>query len=491
MRFLVFPPALASPNAVRRAYFSGPDRFLWQCKTEATDEGLLVKREMTDSGYFSIPWNVRGRGERTLTTSWLMERDRPYMLQVELARGKLQEVRNQLIEWQSIGLSPPPELEQHVGRAVRQFLLAATSQHDPETAAQHAEQAIVMIVDAADMLGSCYCQQALAARTRQSSKLDTQLGVVLGDAPMSPEVAKQVRRCFNTVCAPINWREIEAHEGEFCWQSCDHQLAWGRENASHVVAGPLISFDEARMPDWLCLWEGDFDNLASCIAEFVSTTVKRNCGKFDLWHCAARVNTGDALSLTAEQRLKLAVLVVNLTQTHDPNTPAIISFDQPWAEYMNQQDVDPPLYVADTLIRAGLGISGVGLEINVGYDPGGSYPRDLLEFSQLIDRWSLLNVPLYLMLTCPSSDAEDPRALRKAQPQAILNENGCTLEGQQQWVERFLPLMLAKPYIRGVLWNQLSDAEPHGFAHGGVLDAGDQPKPALSVLASLRRKYLE
>jgi hypothetical protein len=41
-----------------------------------------------------------------------------------------------------------------------------------------------------------------------------------------------------------------------------------------------------------------------------------------------------------------------------------------------------------------------------------------------------------------------------------------------------------------VLWNQLSDAVPHHYPHGGLFDAADKPKPALEALKQIRQKYL-
>jgi hypothetical protein len=41
-----------------------------------------------------------------------------------------------------------------------------------------------------------------------------------------------------------------------------------------------------------------------------------------------------------------------------------------------------------------------------------------------------------------------------------------------------------------VLWNQLSDAEPHEFPHAGLFDAKQQPKPTLQLMRDLRKSLL-
>jgi hypothetical protein len=61
---------------------------------------------------------------------------------------------------------------------------------------------------------------------------------------------------------------------------------------------------------------------------------------------------------------------------------------------------------------------------------------------------------------------------------------------QRAWAEKYLPVLLAKQPMQGVLWNQLLDSQPHPLAHGGLFDASDQPKPIVEVLESLRREHL-
>ncbi|HLA85476.1 MAG TPA: hypothetical protein VJL29_11835, partial [Thermoguttaceae bacterium] len=60
-----------------------------------------------------------------------------------------------------------------------------------------------------------------------------------------------------------------------------------------------------------------------------------------------------------------------------------------------------------------------------------------------------------------------------------------TPKTQHAWLARQLPLILAKPYVQGVLWSQLHDSIPHDFPHAGLFDFHRRPKPALPLLTSL------
>jgi len=69
-------------------------------------------------------------------------------------------------------------------------------------------------------------------------------------------------------------------------------------------------------------------------------------------------------------------------------------------------------------------------------------------------------------------------------------EDEVTPQSQRDWIDRHVPLLLAKNAVQIVVWNQLSDAAPHHYPHGGLLDADDKPKPALEALKKIRRQFL-
>jgi hypothetical protein len=251
-----------------------------------------------------------------------------------------------------------------------------------------------------------------------------------------------------------------------------------------------LELDDRGVPDWTYLWEGDFDSLLAFMLDHVTTVVKRYRGKVQLWQVAARMSHGRVLALNEEQRLQIAARAISKVKEIDPSTPLIATFDQPWAEYLATEHLDlAPLHFADALVRADLGLSGLGLEINVGYHPGATAHRSPLAFSRLIDTWSLLELPLMISLTLPSSAEKDP--LANAKTQVLASEGSeVSVDSQRAWVERFVPLLLAKTPVQVILWNQLSDAAPHYFPHGGLFDAEDTAKPALDALRRVRQQYL-
>ncbi len=336
-------------------------------------------------------------------------------------------------------------------------------------------------------MAAAYVDQALTIRRRGGAKLPSYLGADLGAGKIDNYTAKNFLMAFNAANVPIRWRDIEAVEGRYDWSLCDKHIEWCRLQNLYVIAGPLLPFDAHALPDWLALWEGDFDNLLQFFSDFIHTVVQRYRGKIDLWQCTSQVNTGEILSLSEEDKLQLAATAIDITRSHDPDAAVAVSFDQPWAEYTSRRETDfPPLHFADALVRSDLGLSAVMLEINLGYFPGGTLPRGPLEFSRQLDAWGVWGLPLWI------SVCAEP--LRCRSHGASRGENAArawTPAAQKAWVERYVPLMLAKTGVQGVIWNQLRDSQPHDFPYGGLFDLRGRYKPALRSLASLRRSLLK
>ncbi|MEK6237196.1 MAG: endo-1,4-beta-xylanase [Planctomycetales bacterium] len=491
MRFKVHDPSRLTREQAERAYMSGHDRVPWPSETYWTGDLVVIQRPVDDSGNFHIPWCVADHGEYVLGTATLREREAPYNLHVELARGKINLVRNQVSEWQGIGLAVPDRLNDRIKEASSFFAKAAANQHDLDVCVPLADQSLAAALDAANLLAACYADQALAARHRQDPQLDTHLGCSLGDEPLDDSASRQFKKAFNIAAAPLNWRRVEANEGKYDWKVCDDQIEWCEANDIAIWGGPILILENHCFPDWLRLWEDDFNTLMTFVSDYIETAVGRYKGKVTIWECAGRTNVGSALHLNEEQRLRLTVRAIETCRRVDPDAECVIRIDQPWAAYMttNQWELSP-IHFADALARAELGLTGVNLEINVGYYPHGTAIRDYLEFSRLLDLWSLLNLPLYITFTFPTSGEEDSKAFGEGKPIPNGIADGWSPLAQRNWVEGIMPLMLAKRSVAGVFWGQLSDAMPHEYPHGGLIDAAGKPKSALATLSTMRKYHL-
>lgn len=487
IRFRIHDRDRIAPGGLDRIYVAGLEEIPWSTRAGWQGDQLVVERSMSDSGSVYVPWQIDGLGVRVLSTATLMERDRPYLLEVELARGLIQRIRNRLFMWELLGLTMTPELTQQLQSATREFALAATSQEEPAEASVAANRAITLALASGEQLVGHYAKQAIAARRRQSP-VSTLMGVSLGDETPSVALRQQLADACNIVQLPVSWSAVEKTEGNREWKPTEVQLGWAQKAGLKVAAGPLIRLDELGMPDWMVLWEGDFDNLAHLMLEHVKAVVTRYAGRVHLWHVASRVNTGKLMQLEEEQRLHLVAQALDVVRQLDPRTPTVVSFDQPWAEYMAQQDEDlAPLHYADALVRADLGISGFGLEINAGFSPGGSGHRATFELGRLLDQWSIWGLPLMMSITTANSVADDPNARFSTE---IDLASGNAADPQREWAASVLPLLLARSAVQVVLWNQLSDNHAHDYPNASLFDGRNQAKPTLGLMRDLRKSCL-
>jgi hypothetical protein len=489
IRFRVSDRRLLPADAVDRAYFTGLDEIPWRSRTQWTDEGISLRRVEEDSGNFHIPWIVSGVGEVSLQTGCLMERDEPYLLAVELARGTVNRIRNQLAVWQTAGVSiaDRPAL---LVEALELLSKAATSQNEPAKAEQLAQQVLTTAQDLVSQLCRAYSENAAAARRRQQTRPATAFGVNLGSMAFGEAVGRYVLNTFNAAVVPFSWSDIEQTEGKPDWTLSDKQVEWSRANNLRILSAPLLSFDRLGLPPWLFLYEGDTEAVVSYVENHLRTLVSRYKGRVHLWQVAARLNVSGTLELAEEERLRLAALAIETVRNIDGRVPVTVVIDQPWAEFMRDQDCDfSPLHFADALVRADIGLSGIGLEINLGYASEATQPRDAIDFIRQIDRWSSLGLPLTISLAMPSSADADAKS--RARVQTLVAPAGEAMDQlQARYVEQLIPLLLAKPSVQGVLWSQLLDAAPHELPNAGLFDMANQSKPVANALRDVRQRFL-
>jgi hypothetical protein len=127
----------------------------------------------------------------------------------------------------------------------------------------------------------------------------------------------------------------------------------------------------------------------------------------------------------------------------------------------------------DTLRRCGIRLGEINLDIRVGNLPSPTLWRDCLSLSQMLDQWSLLQLPLNVMLTLPS--LSDGRGMDTEVSQSV-------------WLENAVQMCLAKERVVGVYctnWNQESDTK----LPTALVNPDGHPREPLLRLHHLAREY--
>jgi hypothetical protein len=395
---------------------------------------LILSREANESGHLMLPWPLEGLGAPMSLSATLREREEPYHLLVELARGKLNQVRTQTADWKSIGLTLEPDDRRELDDLFRAFGRIAVEQTDP-AASPAAEAVLARSYRLADRVVRLFTEQLLQTRLCESGRLNTALGCRLSRLP-SPDEQARFTETFTAVRLVPDWRAIEPTESGYEWADFDELLDWALAANLQVSIGPIIDPDHGRFPDWLEQWHGDLPSLAAFMCDFTETLIRRYQRKVQHWQVFAGLNQAEVLGLGEDDRIRLAARLLDSARQTNPDAAWVIGLAQPWGDYLaNETASYSPLVFADTLLRAGYALAGLEVELLGGTGPRASWPRDSLETVRILELFSVLGLPLEVTIGT-NGEASPPG-----------------------WAESACGLALALPHVQGVYWEAWSDAD--------------------------------
>jgi len=524
LRFRVPNSKIYDPQIWGTAFVSGIEGIPWASKNRIENDCLIVERAVNESGKLSIVWPTEEYGPIMLSTASLRCQETPYQLPLELARGTIHRVRGRGVDWQRLGLKLPESFLTLMDRSVTAFVQAILAADDSERCMTLAQTAIDLAVSASKPLARAFVSQSLHARHQSEKQLSTLLGIKLTPSQSWEQDAEVILPAINTIHISMEMGQLETESKNAALSLIDAQLQWARRNSLRIFGGPLINLQSHAVPKWLYLLS-DFQSMYDAACKHAAMMVERYRGQVHLWSAAAGLNAPNTLGITDEQVLHLAVGVIQTVRRGDPKTPVVLSIDAPWAEYLGQKsDGISPLHFADALIRADLGLSGLGLELNLNYWPGGSMPRDLVDVSDLIDHWNILGLPLLAHVSSPCNLQPDPIAISKSSivsnwrypnhpwwdqsqmsdsgsielPSAdqaiamIANGNATASNRDRMPVNglEVIQMLLAKSNVHGIFWNQYNDRDDHVYPNAGLIASSGKRRSLLDGLARLRQLHV-
>ncbi|MBI2804019.1 MAG: endo-1,4-beta-xylanase [Planctomycetes bacterium] len=489
------PPAFADEairhELERACVAGGQDRMPYPTEAVVEAERLILSRNVQESGSAQVPWAIPGIGQLMASSATLMERSAPYQLAIELARGKINQVRNHAAEWTQGGLVIPEALSRQIHDATGCLAQALMALPDPG-AAVHAEKSLRLAFQAGHDLALTYIDRVFELRHERQPKLDTWLGCRLETEEPAPASAVEYMRAFNAVALPFSWKRIEATPGRFNWETADRLTNWSASHGLKVVGGPLIDFAGRSLPDWL--WEGatDLTGLGNQLAGFVENVVRRYQSRIRTWQITAGSNCAGTLACRDEELIWLTLRIADAVRRVNPQLEIIVGLAQPWGDYLAEQERSKtPFIFADDLLRTGIKLAALDLEFIMGVSPRGSYCRDLIETSRLLDLYALLGVPIQATLGYPSATPSNEMACPDQRVGLGHWRGGFFEETQADWASAFAAMALCKGCVRSVQWCHWSDADVHAFPNCGLVDGEGRVKSALKPLQKLKAVHLK
>jgi len=438
------PDLLSATSGLSLIDFLMYDGRVVPARTSLNGNLLACERTHGESAQMRLLWPRFDGSLQVVHTTSLREQAQPYHLEVELARGQLSRLRNQFVSWHGAGLQSSPALDQLVQDAHRSFRATVLRTEAPELSAGAALLSIDLSSRASDLLCQHYTEQRIGYRRNRAARIPVFLGCHLNEPPADPET---FCKTFNAVQVDTRWNTLEHEDGEYNWQRLDQLVAWAQEQKLFIMGGPLLDLSQDLLPSWLRSWAGDLVNLQSFTADFVETVVGRYVGRIRHWEVVTGANRGGVAELDEEQRLNLLVRAIEAARQVDEHTQISLRIVQPWGEYLSQtKNRLSPMQFIDTLRRCGVRLGEINLDFRVASQPSPTLWRDSLSLSQMLDQWSLLQLPINVMLSLPSIP------------------NGRTTDAeiiQSEWLERAVMMCLAKERVVGIYctnWNEAADS---------------------------------
>src|SRR5262249_45821900 len=161
-------------------------------------------------------------------------------------------------------------------------------------------------------------------------------------------------------------------------------------------------FAGRNLPDWV--WESvtDLSSLANVMANYVENAVRRYHSRIRTWQITAGGNCAGVPASRGEELIWLTIRPADAPPPVNPQLEVVVGIAQPWGDYLAEQERNKtPFIFADDLLRTGVKVAALELEFIMGVSPRGSYCRDLLEASRVLDLYALLGVPIQALLGYP------------------------------------------------------------------------------------------
>lgn len=488
LSFCWFPPKGAFKGSeLPGAHLLGADGVPVRGGVRATGERIQCEVRGNEAVALSLLWPVSGGGALQIDTTRLPLREKPYNLHVELARERLMRISMKREEWGLFDYHGMDDLIAEIDQARDLFVRALQHADDPPAAARLADDSLAQSIAASERLSQFHASVFLSRRVQTGGATRQPLGASLpAEAALSPALLERLRE-FDFVRLPLPWRALQPKEQSGPPTTFDPLIKALSKAGLAVRGGPLVNFGIQSVPDWLYIWENDFEALTDFVREHVRRTVTHFGSNVSAWVFAAGLHADGVFALTVEQIMELTRVAAATARQAVARTPLILEIVQPWGEYFarNPRSV-PPLLYAEMAVQSGIPFDAFGLQFIFGVGSDGYFMRDLFQASSQIDRLANLGKPLHITaLAAPSNGA---RELAGMMHDGGAWHGGWSEATQADWLGALAEIAMSKPYVESVCVHQLVDNPDAAVPSGGVLHADGSPKPALARLTQLRKR---
>ena len=458
-------------------------------------DGLLISNRSDEHAVaLGLMWDMGMLGCFHLETTRLQHREEPYILNVELARARLMKIVQKREDWNLFDFPRMEKLQQLFNEAQGQFVEALSLQKDnPAEASVFADHALELAVDMSEQLAIFHAELLLNRRRTNGPYVRHMFGCRIDPTIQNEKYRETAISGFDFAILPMPWRLFQPTEQVFDTQCIDEWVELLSRRRMPIIAGPLISLREQDVPDWMYIWENDFDTMRDLCLDYIQKVVTRYRKAVSVWNVVSGLGSNTMFPMSFEQCIEFTRVMVSQVKNVMPGARTLVSITHPFGEHRQRMTSGaPPLLYAEMVAQSGINFEGFGVELEVGVPVPGMYTRDLFQYSCLMDRFSGFGKPVFVTaLGVPSratADASD-RSEGKLDP----TDGGrwhrpWDPQLQAEWMESVYKLTFSKPFVESISWANVADMH-HTLPGGGLLDDTFQPKPGFTMLQDMREKF--
>jgi hypothetical protein len=468
------------------AYLFGTDGIsIRRARIAPVDGCIECIRPNVETAGLALLWPIEGFGKVLLPTTCVPERERPYILNVEIARAKLMQITNRREDWSFFdGLEGMEDVSR---QSQDLFIKAIQNINRAALASKLADASLRKAMVYSEKLAVRQGKSLFDKRWKSHGFGRGCLGCRIHPDPLTTKSSylEALLDTFSSVTLPINWARIETRQGHFDFSLIDSCIGILSRKKVVISAGPLLRFTEENLPEWLLRSGAGFEKMREMAYQFVSKVVARYAAVVHRWHVISGLNAYNQFNFNFEQVLEMTRAANMAVRAAGSRGIRIIEVSSPWGEYYaTTPNSIPPFVYMDMVVQSGTSFEAFGLQIRFGKDEIGMHLRDMLQISSLLDCFAPVAKPLYI------TDVEIPSAngAGKFDPQAAgIWRRRWDPTRQSQWLERFYKIALSKPFVEAVNYGSLADGDGGLIASGGLLTESLQPKESYKTL---KRLYL-
>lgn len=486
LRFQVFRDGQAPTELdLGSAYLVGSDSVPIRGELAYVDGEIRCRKRPAGPAALTLMWDVRNFGTIMLETVRLPERSQPYVLNVELARNRMMRLLQKREDWGLLDIPEAQGVNQKFNEARELLIEAMENLENPVLASKFADKCLAIAVPASEQTALVHAELLLQRRISTRAFPKNVFGLAAAPERADDAYRRKLVAAGEFVYLPMTWKFMEPQEQTFNAAPMDNWVEYLRQAKLPIVAGPLVHFSEAAIPDWLYIWEHDYETVRGLLYEHIERVVQRYGPNVVLWNVLSGLHVNSHFSFTFDQLMDLTRMAITLIKKLIPNAQTVIEITQPWGEYYakNQRSI-PPLIYAEMAVQSGIPFDIFGVQVCFGAPRDGGWQRDLFQVSAMLDRFAALGKPVIISRMGVPSIQTDKNAA------AGLWRKPWNDQLQSKWLEALSNIVLSKPFVEAMTWADVVDSETGSMLGGGLLTADLTAKPSMQTWLAMRRAVL-